>query len=313
MSLILRNEVRLSDLILKRPLFSVGGTVISWAHALLISLMLLVVVGLGRWVRNITYRWAFLRIHDLGVRHSLSVLLQYAIVLIGLLIVLRTMGLNLTTFAVFAGAVGVGIGFGLKEIANNLVSGLLLLLERPLRSGDIVKIGANEGTVSEMGIRAVTMKTFDNMEVIIPNSEVVSNSFTNWTHSDTIVRTVLMVGTSYDAEPERAKDVLEGVIANQPAIVGEPPPWGLLWEFADSSIQFRVQDYVDVNRHSLLLTRSEVNFSIWQALKKAGIRIPCPQQDLYIKEWPEVTGESNPAGVSASQAGSDVKAQPVRN
>lgn len=286
---------------------------ISWADALLIALMLLIVIGFGRWVRGITFRWIFLRIHDLGVRHSLSVFLQYAIVLIGLLIVLRLIGLDLTTFAVFAGAVGVGIGFGLKEIANNLVSGLLLLLERPLRSGDIVKIGDNEGTVSEIGVRAVTMKTFDNMEVIIPNSAVVSNSFTNWTHSDTIVRTVLMVGVSYDAEPERAKDILEGVVANHPAIVGEPPPWVLLWEFADSAIEFRVQYYVDVNRHSLLITRSEVNFAIWQALKKAGTRIPYPQHDLYVKEWPGTTGQSKPAATTAAQVVSEVGALPVRS
>ena len=287
--------------ILEKPLFSVGDTAISWSHILWTLLVLLIVIGLGRWVRGITYRWIFLRIHDLGVRHSLSVFLQYAVVLTGVLLILRSIGLDLTAFAVFAGAVGVGIGFGLKEIANNLVSGLLLLLERPLRSGDIVRIGANEGTVSEIGIRAVTMKTFDNMEVIIPNSEVVSNSFTNWTHSDAIVRTVLMVGVSYDAEPERAKDILEGVIANHPAIVGEPPPWVLLWEFADSSIRFRVQYSVDVSRYSLLITRSEVNFAIWQALKKAGIRIPYPQQDLYIKEWPGRAAGDQPTEVPASQ------------
>jgi potassium efflux system protein len=272
---------------LETPLFSVGGTEINVWRILLTVVILFGVIGLGRWIRGITYRWIFGRIQDLGIRHSLSVFIQYVIVLIGLLMVIRTIGVNLTALTVFAGAVGVGIGFGLQTIANNFMSGLLLLIERPLRSGDIVKIGDNEGTVSRIGMRSLTIKTFDNLEVMIPNSDVVTNSFTNWTHSDSIVRTVLMLRVSYDAAPEQVKQILEHIVSDHPAIVEEPPPLVLLWEFAESGVRFWVQYYVDVNGHSLFTTRSEVNLALWHALQEAGIRIPYPQQDLHIKEWPE--------------------------
>ena len=274
--------------VLDKTLFTLGGADISIWRILLTVVTFVVVIWLGQWIRAVTYRWVYSRIVDLGARHSLSVFTQYAIVVIGILVVLRIIGLDLTTLTVFAGALGVGIGFGLQTIANNFISGLLLLIERPLRSGDTVKIGTNEGEVSRIGMRSLTMTTWDNMAVIIPNSDVITNAFTNWTHTDNVVRTVLMIRVSYTAEPHHVKSVLERVLNANKTVVRDPAPMVLLWEFGESELLFRVQYYMDVVKDNILQCRSDVNFGIWDAFARENIAIPYPQRDLFVKEWPEI-------------------------
>jgi potassium-dependent mechanosensitive channel len=278
--------------LLERPLFSVGSTDISLAAVITTALVFAVVFWLGQWVRAVTYRWVYSGIVDQGARHSLSVFTQYAVVLIGVLIMLNMLGVNLTTLTVFAGALGVGIGFGLQNIANNFVSGLLLLIERPLRSGDVVQIGTNEGEISHIGIRSLSLKTFDNQEVIIPNSDVIANSFTNWTHNDDIVRTVLLIGASYKADPHRVKPLLEEIIRTHPAVLREPEPAVLLWDFADSAITYRLHYYTHLRSSSRLGVRSEIMLSIWDAFRREGVDIPFPHRELFVREWPKAEADA---------------------
>ena len=276
--------------ILERPLFTLGGATISLWGILVTTVDLLLVIWFGEWARAIAYRWVFSRIVDLGIRNSLSAFTQYIIVLIGVLITLNIIGLDLTSLAVFAGALGVGIGLGMQDVAKNFVGGILLLIERPLRTGDIVKIGDNEGEVTRIGMRAMTMKTWDNMVVIIPNSDVISNAFTNWTHHDKILRTVLIIGVSYDADPHQVKVILERVLNANKAVLREPAPSVFFWEFGQSSVDFRVQYFVDTDKDSQLETRSRLRFAIWDAFKQEGIGIPYPQRDVHIKELPSSIG-----------------------
>ncbi|HRX71366.1 MAG: mechanosensitive ion channel [Candidatus Competibacteraceae bacterium] len=276
---------------LERPLFTFGAADITAWRIILTITILMVVIWLGQWSRAISYRWILSHLSDLGVRHSLSVFTQYTVVLVGVLIILRIVGIDLTTLAVFAGAVGVGIGLGMQNLANNFVSGLLLLIERPLSSGDIVQVGNHLGEVTGIGMRSLTVQTFDNESVIIPNSDVISNAFINWTHGDRVIRTILWIGISYDADPHQAQAVIEQAMREHPAILDDPKPQALLWDFADSSVKFRVQYYIDISRYSLLTIHHEVLFSIWDRFKAADICIPYPQHDLYIKAWPPGTGE----------------------
>ena len=271
---------------LEQPLFTVGRADITLWRIALTTTLLLLVIWFGQWSRAVTYRWLFSRMGDLGVRHSLSVFTQYAVVLIGLIVILRVIGIDLTTLAVFAGAVGVGLGLGLKDLANNFISGLFLLIERPLRSGDIVKIGAHEGEVSSIGMRSLSLRTFDNQMVIIPNSAVTGEAFTNWTHQDRVLRTMLVIGVSYDSDPHAAKAIIERTMGEHEAVLKEPEPSVILWEFADSAVSFRVYFFVDIGQNSGLKTRDQILFTIWDRFKDAGISIPYPQRDLYIKAWP---------------------------
>jgi potassium efflux system protein len=187
---------------------------------------------------------------------------------------------------VFAGALGVGIGFGLQNIANNFISGLILLAERPVRTRDWVTIGDKEGEVSEIGMRSVTVTTWDNQDVIIPNSDLVTNAFINWTRTNNIVRTVLYIGIHYQDDPHKAQSVIEEAVTMQPEVSLDPPPRIWLHEFGPSSVDFRVHYYQDVKQFNRLDVKSKVLFSIWDSLKEAGINIPYPQQDVYIKEFP---------------------------
>jgi potassium efflux system protein len=271
------------------PLFTLGGATITLWGVLITVIVIVLVLWLGQWIRSITYRWLLSNIADLGVRHSLSVFSQYTIVLIGFLITLNIINIDLTTVTVFAGAFGVALGFGMQAIANNFISGLLLLIERPLRSGDIVVIGTNEGEITRIGIRSLTVKTWDNMEVIIPNSDVITNSFTNWTHQDKIIRTILMIRVAYTNDPHHARMVMEQVLTDHPSVLADPEFMVMLWEFNESCLLFRVQYFIDLGKDGLFVVRTQVMFAIWDALRKAGIEIPYSQQDVYIKEWPKAS------------------------
>ena len=278
---------------LRKPLFTIGETSVD-SFSLLGSLVLVVLISyIGRWAREVTYNWLYANIRDLGIRNSLSVFTQYAVVVIGVLIALNIIGINLTSLTVFAGALGVGIGFGMQNIANNFISGLILLAERPVRAKDWVTIGDKEGEVSQIGMRSVTVTTWDNQDVIIPNSDLISNAFINWTRSNNIVRTKLLIGVHYQDDPHQAKAVIEEAVTMQPEVMLDPPPRIWLHQFGTSSVDFWVHYYMDVKQFSRLEVKSKVLFAIWDALKEAGISIPYPQQDVYIKEMPSGGGEMN--------------------
>lgn len=283
---------------LSHALFTVGDTSITILNLLGSLLLLVMVIYIGRWAREITYGWLYGSIKDLGIRNSLSVFTQYAVVVIGLLVALNILGINLTSLTVFAGALGVGIGFGLQNIANNFISGLILLAERPVRSKDWVTIGDKEGEVSQIGMRSVTVTTWDNQDVIIPNSDLISNAFVNWTRSDNMVRTVLYIGIHYQADPHKAQKVIEEAVTMIPAVSLTPRPQVWMHEFGASSVDFRVQYHMDVKLFSRLEVKSQVMFAIWDALKEADIGIPYPQQDVYIKELP--TANQPTGGLSSA-------------
>ena len=284
---------------LRYPLFTVGGTTIDPAHLLLALAVAVGAFPAGSWMRRLSFDWLYAGVVDRGVRNSLAVFTQYVTVLLGLLLAVNLLGIDLTSLAVFAGALGVGIGFGLQNIANNFISGLILLAERPIRVGDWVTVGSYEGEITYIGIRSATVRTWDNQEVIIPNAELVSNAFTNWTRSDPVVRTVLYVGVSYDGDPRLAQKVIEEAVTMQPEVLLQPAPRILLYDFADSSVNFRVQYYIDVSQFSRLEIKSKVMFAIWDALAEADIEIPFPQRDVHIRELPPLNGRA-PADATES-------------
>ncbi|MEN8259644.1 MAG: mechanosensitive ion channel domain-containing protein, partial [Pseudomonadota bacterium] len=196
------------------PLFSIGSVDVNLTRILGVVASVAFLFWSARWVRQFTYRWIYAGILDTGVRNTLAVFTQYLFVLAGLLIAINLMGLDLTSVAILTGAVGVGIGFGMQNIANNFISGIILLLERPLRTKDLVTVSGIDGEVTNIGIRSVTVNTWDNQEVIIPNADIISNPFTNWTRGDNMVRTVMYVGVSYHDNPYQAHRVMEKAVVS---------------------------------------------------------------------------------------------------
>ncbi|MBF0382790.1 MAG: mechanosensitive ion channel [Magnetococcales bacterium] len=275
-------------------LFDWGKTPIHVSDLILLIFLVSAFVWLSQIVRQFTFRMMSRKVSDVGIRHSLSVFAQYGVVILGFLFTLRYMGIDLTNLAILAGALGVGMGFGLQNVANNFVSGLLLLVERPIRTGDIIKVAEKEGEVTKIGIRAVTVKTWDNHEVIIPNSEIASNSFTNWTHSNFVVRTLLYIGVHYNTDPHHAIRVIWSVLKENKLILEAPKPVVWLCNFAASSVEIHVHYFTDWRVQRPNAVKSGVLLRIWDRFKEENIQIPYPQQDLYLKEVPEAWQQQEP-------------------
>ncbi|MGF1546506.1 MAG: mechanosensitive ion channel domain-containing protein [Thiotrichales bacterium] len=284
--------------LIKVELFHIGDASIQIKSLLIAGALVVVFLWAIRWSREIAYRWFFRDVADRGARNSLSVFTQYAVALIGGFTLLKALGINMTALTVAAGAIGVGIGFGLQTIANNFISGILLLIERPIRNGDIVNIGAHEGRVTRIGIRSLSVRTWDNMEVIIPNTETITSAFVNWTHLDNIVRTKMMIGASYKADPHAVRELIKGILDRHPGVAKEPPPNVYLNDFGDSSLLFHTEYHVDVSQYSRLQIKSEVLFAVWDAFIKQGIEIPYPQRDVHLRIDREVSDAIAPLGAS---------------
>ena len=260
------------------------------------------VFWIASWSRRVSYSLFYVNIRDLGIRQSLSVFTQYIVVVVGLLISLTAIGFDVTTLTVFAASLGVGIGFGMQNVVNNFISGLLLLVERPLRLGDIVTVGGNTGTVEQIGIRSLRLKTFDEYDVIVPNSAVISDTFTNWSRTNKVIRQLMTIGFGYDDDPELAVGIVRGIIEGFEPILKTPAPQVTIDEFADSSINIRVAYYILLGGAvSGFDIRNHVLVSIWKAFREAGITIPYPQRDVHILERTQPDG-AGPVAISGADA-----------
>ncbi|MCF3932713.1 mechanosensitive ion channel [Acuticoccus sp. M5D2P5] len=271
-------------------LFDVGTSSYGVGSVVVAAAALVFVFWLGAWCRRVAYTVVFGRLKDIGIRQSLSVFAQYVVIVLGVLLTLSAVGFDVTTLTVFAASLGVGIGFGMQNVVNNFISGLLLLVERPLRLGDIVTVGANSGTVSQIGIRSMRLKTFDEFDLIVPNSALISDTFTNWTRTNSMMRVILMVGISYSDDPDDAIRIIVDVLDNQPGVLKSPAPMVTTEEFADSSINLRLCYYIDLRgTMSGFTIKSEMLTQIWRRFNEAGITIPFPQRDVHMFRAPQRT------------------------
>ncbi|MDQ3036938.1 MAG: mechanosensitive ion channel, partial [Myxococcota bacterium] len=221
-----------------------------------------------------------------GVDGAISGMTRYAIFAIGLLLALASMGIDASQLALIAGALGVGIGFGLQGIVANFIAGLVLMLERPVRLGDFIEVGPLVGRVDRIGLRSSTVRAFDGAEVIVPNESLISREVVNWTLSDRQRRVEVKVGVAYGTDPQRVISVIRAVADTHVTAVGGTEPNALFVGFGDSSLDFVLQfwtaDFADAIR-----LRSEIGLRVHDALAEAGIEIPFPQRDIHVKSLPE--------------------------
>jgi small-conductance mechanosensitive channel len=176
-----------------------------------------------------------------GLHYSISKMVNYAVLVLGFLIGVAVLGFDLTKLTILVGALGVGLGFGLQNIINNFVSGLILLFERPIKVGDVIQLGGNEGTVKQIGIRASIIRGMNGSELIVPNGSLISETVTNWTLSDRLRRIDLPVAVATPADAPQVLELLQGAAANQPLILKEPPPKALLISFDKDSVNFELR------------------------------------------------------------------------
>ncbi|PLX77245.1 MAG: hypothetical protein C0615_05685 [Desulfuromonas sp.] len=219
---------------------------------------------------------------DRGVRDAFKKLSHYALILIGFVVAMTMAGIELQNFAILAGAFGIGIGFGLQDIVNNFVSGLIMLFERPVKVGDAVIIDGQWGAINKIGMRSTVVETWDHSELIVPNSHMISEKVLNWTLSSNVSRITLNVGVRYGTDLEKVIKILNKVGDGHPAVVADPAPSAIFTEFGDSSINFELRVWVDDIKHRLSLI-SDLGLAINKEFKKAGVEIPYPQRDLHLR------------------------------
>ncbi len=237
-----------------------------------------------RFIKKMIVRWVEKNPKgDKGVYYSLVKFIGYVGWVIALWGTLSFLGLKLQNLAIVLGALSVGVGFGMQNIINNFISGLLLLFERPIAVGDWIKVGEQEGIVKNIRIRATELETFDKASVLIPNSSILSGEVVNMTKPNKLGRIIVSVGVSYDSDMDKVRKILLNCVQKTEDILTDPAPMILLTDFADSSVQFEVRAYVkDVGTR--LAVRSALMFNIWDALQENGIEIPFPQRVVHMKK-----------------------------
>jgi len=220
---------------------------------------------------------------EVGVGYAINVMAHYLFFVMGLLFGIKSFGLDLSAVMIFFSALGIGIGFGLQDIVNNLISGFILLFGRSIKKGDYVTAGETYGRVDSVGARSVTLTTPDNYELVIPSSAIVSNSIINWTLTSPFVRNHIEVGVSYKSDVQQVKEVLLEAIKAYPQALKRPRPEVWLESFGDSAVNFTLLFYIDLRRTNAAQVRGEINYIIWGALAAAHVEIPFPQRDLHLR------------------------------
>jgi potassium-dependent mechanosensitive channel len=262
----------------------VFNTSITLLSIIEIGVIVSILFWAARWTREFVYRMLSTRTKDMGLRNSIAIFSQYTVIVIGIFICLRVVGIDFRALAVVAGAFAFGVGLGLRDLFNNFACGFLLLIERPLRVGDTVTIAEYEGEVMHIGGRAVTVRTWDHMDVLVPNAEIFSKSFTNWTGKDHIVRTVAAIKINRHDSPHVVQSIIYNVLASHKDVLSEPVSEVLLKELSDSLIEFEVRYFINLRQvRSRLVLRSEVLLAIWDAFEKNGIQPPYPQHEVHMR------------------------------
>jgi len=217
--------------------------------------------------------------------NTIALLFRYTIITLALVAAASAAGIKWNNLTIILGALSVGIGFGLQNIFNNLVSGLILLLERPIKIGDTIEVGPLIGIVKSIGIRASNVQTVDGAEIIVPNGNLVSNEVINWTLNDKRRRIEILAGVAYGSDPHQVHGLCVKILSEHPEVVKSPAPIVLFNNLGESSLEFRLLFWTE-NFDEWVRIRSEVMFSIYITFKEKGIVIPFPQRDINIKSMP---------------------------
>lgn len=261
---------------------SVGGVTISFADILEAILVFIATLLIFRLIKRVLRDTVLPQTRlDAGAQYSIATVFGYVGIITAVLLTATTLGVEFQSLLIIAGALSVGIGFGLQNIANNFISGLILLFERPIKVGDLIEIGDTLGHITHINVRRTEVETFQRAEVMIPNSELVATSVINWTHSDRKARIEINVGVAYGSNTELVRETLIAAAKNVEKIVTWPSPDVLFLDFGDSSLNFQLRCFTsDVS--SRITTSSSLRFEIDRLFREAGIEIPFPQRVVHM-------------------------------
>lgn len=274
--------------VLKVPLFTLGDspfTLITFIY--LVTSTLILSLAASALNKVIAYRLLSKSQIELGVRIAIGSIVKYLLLVIGFIIILQTAGINLSSLTILMGALGVGIGFGLQNITNNFVSGIIILLERPIKVGDRIEVDKVSGNVVDISMRATEILTNDNISIIVPNSQFISQTVINWSHTNRSVRFNFPVGVSYREDPQEVKQVLLDIAMDNPGVLKNPQPDVLFFEYGESAMKFNLRVWTREYINSPGVLRSQLYYEIARRFREKGIEIPFPQYDIHIKNMPQ--------------------------
>jgi small-conductance mechanosensitive channel len=221
-----------------------------------------------------------------SARVLFSKFFRISIFTVAIVVGLESVGIDLTAFAVFSGAVGLGLGFGLQKVIANLISGIILLMDKSVKPGDVISLGTTYGEIKTLGARYVSVITRDGTEHLIPNEELISQRVENWSFSNRMIRLRMPIGISYDSDVHKAITLALDVAAVIPRVLDEPKPVCQLTAFGESSLDLELRVWVNDPQNGLGVVRSQVLLGIWDKFKSNGIEFPYPQRDIHIKSAP---------------------------
>lgn len=274
---------RTARMAITAPLFGVDGRSYSALDLLAIPILL----GLLWWIVGAAARFAHARLPgpsglERGAQQTFATLGRLVLTAVGALIVLQAWGFDIRGLAIAASVLGVGIGFGLQHLANNLVSGLVIGLERPVKPGDYISIGALRGTVERIGARSVELVTRDRVSILIPNARLLGEEIVNWSHGDPTCRIQVPVGVAYGSDVRAVRAALLEAAARHPGVLADPRPTVEFRAFGDSALQFELEVWTRDPRaqHELI---SDLNYRIDAAFRRHGVSVPFPQRDLHLR------------------------------
>lgn len=266
------------------PLIKLGDSDISLASLFKFVCLVALVFIFERLLRRILINRFLGRTHfHPSMQYAISKMGGYLFITIGLYIALKLVGIDLSSLAVIAGAIGVGLGFGLQNVISNFVSGLIILAERPIAIGDRVELGDVAGVVAKINLRSTNIITNDNITIIVPNSDLITNKVTNWSYGDPKVRIRVPIGVAYGTEPERLKRLMMEVAHEHPSVMKAPPPELFFTSFGDNSLNFELSVWTEEMTSKPRLFRSQLNYAVERKLRENDIEVPFPQRDLHLR------------------------------
>lgn len=271
--------------------FDFGHYHVSLYRAVLMVIVVLAVVLAGR-LANLLVRRFFRRMHRLDATQRLlgEKLTGIAVWILLILTAVDFLGISLSALTVFSGALGLAIGFGLQKTLGNLISGIILLMDRSIKPGDVIAVGdggqRTVGQVNRIGIRAVSVTTRDQIEYLIPNELLMTSQVENWSFSTRDVRLRIPVGIAYGSDIELAEKLMLQAALETERVHNKPAPSVWLSAFGESAIQFEIQLWIDDPEAGVGNIRSDVLKRIWALFRDNGVRLPFPQRDIHVKEWP---------------------------
>ncbi len=218
-----------------------------------------------------------------SVQVLLSKLFKAVLITLAIVAALKTVGIDLTAFAVFSGAVGVGVGFGLQKVVSNLISGVILLMDKSVKPGDVISVGQTYGWINTLGARYASVVTRDGTEYLIPNEDIITQQVVNWSYSNNAVRLKIPIGVSYNADVRKAIELCLAAAAQVPRLLKNPEPVCPLKGFGDSSVDLELRIWIDDPQNGVSNVKSEVLLLVWDAFHEHDIEIPFPQRDLHIR------------------------------